>query len=102
MMLIHVVFLICTAVSLPVLGTKVNVAWEKHGGKKDLGNVNKMLDGPAAFSVQGRHLCHLCVYFASEIFLLNYVELALEGSFTWTISKHLRKSTFQETFGIGQ
>lgn len=56
---IHIVFLMCTAVSLPVLSTKVNVLGRNMEGKKDLGNVNKMLDGPAAFSVQGRHLCHL-------------------------------------------
>jgi len=36
-------------------------------GRKGLANVNKMLDGPAVFSVQGKHLSHLYVYFAPEI-----------------------------------
>lgn len=63
--MIHIVFPICTAVSLPVLSTKVNVLGRKMG-KKGLGNVNKMLDGPAAFSVQGGHSSHLHVYFAPE------------------------------------
>lgn len=97
---IHVVFAICTAVSLPVLSTKVNVCG-RNMGKKGLGNINKMLDGPAASQCKEdtdlAYTCTLLLKFVSNLCSVFTAEVVDLDNFKASKEKYFARNSWNRT-----